>query len=62
MPPLIEYQDAPLVMPPAAAAAAAAAGAAACFRLASVQPVDLFPHTDHVEVVAVLDNISVAAA
>ena len=27
------------------------------FRLVSVQPCDLFPHTDHVETVAVLDRI-----
>ncbi|PNH08515.1 putative RNA methyltransferase CT0009 [Tetrabaena socialis] len=31
-------------------------GPAAPFRLVSVQPVDLFPHTDHVETVAVLER------
>lgn len=32
-------------------------GAGPRFRLVSVQPCDMFPHTDHVETVAVLDRI-----
>ncbi|EFJ48302.1 hypothetical protein VOLCADRAFT_60616, partial [Volvox carteri f. nagariensis] len=37
-------------------------GSGAPFRLVSVQPVDMFPHTDHVETVAVLDRKELTTA
>jgi 23S rRNA (uracil1939-C5)-methyltransferase len=42
---------------PASLAAELPAIIAAGYRVVSVQPVDMFPHTPHVEAVAVLDRV-----